>query len=197
MTREMPCPTHGRRQISVETTTYLRISRIAFMSRPKLPDALIVQVFDGKRAWVKDPRGTSRCPTRWFASFELGSGATPIAVLLAAHDGTVRSRLLARRQGRGGPAPPRARAVGRRSRSDGAAHRPRDKPDREADVRGRSGPGSRSSKSCSRLPAGGRRADRVPRGGAARRAAHPRAAVVELQINAPLDPRCSNGPPPS
>ena len=61
MTREDMSTPEG--QVSVETTTYLQYPNRVRVET-KLPDGVIVQVFDGTRAWVKDPRGTSTCPTR-------------------------------------------------------------------------------------------------------------------------------------
>ncbi len=123
-------------QISVETTTYLEYPNRVRVET-KLPDALIVHVFDGKRAWVKDPEGTYEVPEAMIRELELGFRRDTVSVLLAAHDGAVRSRLLPDVKDETGNASPRARAVGRRSRPDRAPHRSRDEPDRQADVRRR------------------------------------------------------------
>ena len=91
LTREDMSTQEG--QISVETTTYLQYPNRVHVET-KLPEALIVRVFDGKRAWVKDPRGTFEVPDAMIRELELGFRRDTVSVLLAAHDGTVRSRLL-------------------------------------------------------------------------------------------------------
>jgi zinc protease len=79
--------------VSVETATFLEYpNRVHVETR--LPDALIVRVYDGKRAWVKDPRGVFEVPDAMIRELELGFRRDTVSVLLAAHDGTVRSRLL-------------------------------------------------------------------------------------------------------
>jgi zinc protease len=60
----------------------------------ELPDAKIVQAFDGSRAWIKDPRGVHDVPDRAVDDLRLSLRRDTIAVLLAAHDGEVRARLL-------------------------------------------------------------------------------------------------------
>jgi len=91
MTRETMSTQEG--QINVETTTHLQYPNRVHVET-KLPDALIVRVFDGKKAWVKDPRGTFEVPDAMIRELELGFRRDTVSVLLAAHDGTVRSRLL-------------------------------------------------------------------------------------------------------
>jgi zinc protease len=90
-TRETMSTQEG--QITVETTTNLQYPNRVYVET-KLPDALIVRVFDGKKAWVKDPRGTFEVPAAMIRELELGFRRDTVSVLLAAHDGTVRSRLL-------------------------------------------------------------------------------------------------------
>ena len=91
LTREDMSTREG--QISVETTTYLLYpNRVHVETR--LPDALVVRVFDGKRGWVKDPRGVFDVPDAMIRELELGFRRDTVSALLAAHDGTVRSRLL-------------------------------------------------------------------------------------------------------
>jgi hypothetical protein len=91
MTREDMSTQGGR--ISVETTTYLQYpNRVHVETR--LPDALVVRVFDGKRAWVKDPRGIFEVPDAMVRELELGFRRDTVSALLAANEGTVRSRLL-------------------------------------------------------------------------------------------------------
>ena len=60
----------------------------------KLPDATIVQVYDGSRAWVKDPAGVHDVPEQGLAEVRLGLRRDTIAALLAAYDGSLRARLL-------------------------------------------------------------------------------------------------------
>jgi zinc protease len=91
MTREDMSTQEGR--ISVETTTFLQYPNRVHVET-KLPDALVVRVFDGKRGWVKDPRGTFEVPAAMIRELELGFRRDTVSALLAAHDGTVRSRLL-------------------------------------------------------------------------------------------------------
>jgi hypothetical protein len=59
-----------------------------------LPDATVVQVFDGARAWVKDPAGVHDVPAQALADLRLSLRRDTIAALLAAYDGTLRARLL-------------------------------------------------------------------------------------------------------
>jgi zinc protease len=54
----------------------------------------IVQVYDGRNAWVRDPNGTHDVPERMIRDFENGLRRDTISVLLAAVDGTVRVRRL-------------------------------------------------------------------------------------------------------
>jgi hypothetical protein len=60
----------------------------------ELPDAKIIQAFDGTRAWIKDPRGVHDVPEQAVEDLRLSLRRDTIAVLLAAHDGDVRTRLL-------------------------------------------------------------------------------------------------------
>jgi len=55
----------------------------------------VVQVFDGTRAWVRDPNGTHDVPERMLADFRNGLRRDTIRVLLDAVDGRVRVRRLA------------------------------------------------------------------------------------------------------
>jgi zinc protease len=60
----------------------------------KLPNARIVQVFDGARAWIKDPAGVHEVPERAIRDLQLSLRRDTIAALLAAADGALRARLL-------------------------------------------------------------------------------------------------------
>jgi len=55
----------------------------------------VLQVFDGTRAWVRDPNGTHDVPERGVRDFQNGLRRDTINVLLAALDGRVRVRRLA------------------------------------------------------------------------------------------------------
>jgi len=79
--------------VSAETTTYLQYpDRVRVET--KLPDATIVQVFDGRRAWVIDPDGTHEVPERAVQDLRASLRRDTMAVLLAASAGRVRARLL-------------------------------------------------------------------------------------------------------
>lgn len=54
----------------------------------------VVQVFDGTRAWVRDPNGVHDVPERGVRDFQNGLRRDTISVLLAALDGRVRVRRL-------------------------------------------------------------------------------------------------------
>jgi hypothetical protein len=96
---EMPPPPAGRGKaqgnapVSVETTTYLEYpNRVRVETM--MPDATVVQVYDGARAWVKDPAGVHDVPEQALADLRLSLRRDTIAALLAAYDGTLRVRLL-------------------------------------------------------------------------------------------------------
>jgi hypothetical protein len=78
---------------SAETVTYLSYpDRVRVET--KAAGVSIVQVFDGTRAWVKDPRGVHEVPERMIRDLQSGLRRDTIAVLLAAIDGQVRVRAL-------------------------------------------------------------------------------------------------------
>jgi zinc protease len=79
--------------VYAETTTYLEYPNRVRVET-KLPDATVVQVFDGARAWVKDPAGVHDVPAQALADLRLSLRRDTIAALLAAYDGTLRARLL-------------------------------------------------------------------------------------------------------
>jgi hypothetical protein len=60
----------------------------------KLPDGLLVQVYDGRRAWVRDPAGTHAVPEDAVRELQASLRRDTLAALLAAHDGRLRARLL-------------------------------------------------------------------------------------------------------
>jgi zinc protease len=76
-----------------KTTTYL-----AYPDRVRveteLPEGSVVQVFDGQRAWIKDPKGVHDVPDRAIQDLVGGLKRDTVAALLAALDGKVRARLL-------------------------------------------------------------------------------------------------------
>ena len=79
--------------IEAQTTTYLQYPnhiRVETMT----PGGTIVQVYDGARAWVKDPRGTWDVPDRMARELDSSFARDIIALLVAAEDGRVRSRIL-------------------------------------------------------------------------------------------------------
>ena len=88
---EMPSPSGGA--VSARTTTHL-----VYPNRVRvetvLPDATVIQVFDGARAWVRDPKGVHDVPERALQELQGGFKRDTVTVLLAAHEGRVRARLL-------------------------------------------------------------------------------------------------------
>jgi outer membrane lipoprotein-sorting protein len=97
---EMPAPRaagrggeQGRDPVHIETTTYLEYPNRVRVET-KMPDATVVQVFDGSRAWVKDPAGVHDVPGPALVDMRLSLRRDTIAALLAASDGTLRARLL-------------------------------------------------------------------------------------------------------
>ena len=78
---------------TAETMTYLAYpDRVRVET--KAADFSIVQVFDGSRAWVKDPKGVHDVPERMIRDLQSGLRRDTIAVLLAAVDGKVRARVI-------------------------------------------------------------------------------------------------------
>jgi hypothetical protein len=79
--------------VRAETVTYLQYpDRVRLETR--LPDATLIQVFDGSRAWVKDPAGTHDVPPEMTGDLAAAFRRDTIALLLAAHDGEVQVRAL-------------------------------------------------------------------------------------------------------
>jgi zinc protease len=78
---------------SAETITYLEYPNRVRVET-KTGDVALVQVYDGTRAWVKDPNGIHDVPERVIRDFEAGLRRDTIAVLLASVDGRVRARAL-------------------------------------------------------------------------------------------------------
>jgi len=79
--------------ISAQTTTYLEYPD-RMRVETKLPEGDIVQTFDGTRAWVKDRMGIHEIPERMIRDLKGTFKRDTVTALLAAHDGTLRARLL-------------------------------------------------------------------------------------------------------
>ncbi len=79
--------------ISAQTTTYLEYPD-RMRVETKLPDGDVVQTFDGARAFVKDRMGIHEVPERMIRDLKGTFKRDTITALLAAHDGTLRARLL-------------------------------------------------------------------------------------------------------
>ena len=76
-----------------DTVTYIDYpNRVRVESRIRGTD--VVQIYDGARAWVRDPNGTHDVPERMLRDFENGLRRDTINVLLAAADGRVHIRRL-------------------------------------------------------------------------------------------------------
>jgi outer membrane lipoprotein-sorting protein len=76
-----------------DATTYLEYpDRVRIETR--LPEVSSVQVYDGERAWVRDPSGVHEVPDRLIRELRNGLKRDTIALLLAANSGSVRARLL-------------------------------------------------------------------------------------------------------
>jgi hypothetical protein len=79
--------------VEAQSTTYLQYpDRVRVET--KLPDATLVQVYDGQRAWVTDPAGTHDVPEQALRDLRATLRRDTLAALLAARDGRVRARLL-------------------------------------------------------------------------------------------------------
>jgi outer membrane lipoprotein-sorting protein len=80
-------------RIEARTTTYLEYPnhvRVETM----LPEATTVQVYDGERAWIRDPRGVHDVSERMVRDLQTSLKRDTVTLLLAAERGTVRPRLL-------------------------------------------------------------------------------------------------------
>jgi zinc protease len=79
--------------VTVEATTYLQYPN-RFRNEVKLPEASVVQVFDGTRGWTKDPAGIHDAAPEEIRNIQTNFQRDTIALLLGAYDGVVRVRLL-------------------------------------------------------------------------------------------------------
>ena len=82
-----------RGTVEARTTTWL-VYPDNVRVETELPEGTVVQVFDGDRAWVRDPAGVHEIPRQAVRELEAGLRRDTISVLLAAHDGEVQARRL-------------------------------------------------------------------------------------------------------
>jgi zinc protease len=78
---------------TAESTTYLEYPNHVRVET-KLPSASTLQVYDGERAWVRDPRGVQEIPLQYVRDLKTSLRRDTIAMLLAAVDGSIRARAL-------------------------------------------------------------------------------------------------------
>ena len=84
-----------------DTVTYIDYpNRVRVESRIRGTD--VVQIYDGTRAWVRDPNGTHDVPDRMLRDFESGLRRDTINVLLGAAEGRVQIRRVADAKDDGG-----------------------------------------------------------------------------------------------
>jgi outer membrane lipoprotein-sorting protein len=80
-------------RITATTTTFLAYpNRVRVETRT--PAGLVVQVYDGARAWISDPRGVHDVPGEMARQLDASFTRDIIALLIAARDGRVTTRLL-------------------------------------------------------------------------------------------------------
>jgi hypothetical protein len=82
-----------RGRVDVETRTFLEYPNRVHVET-QLPGEMIVQVYDGVRAWVRDGRGTHDVPDEAARDLESTFRRDVIGMLIAARDGAVRTRRL-------------------------------------------------------------------------------------------------------
>jgi zinc protease len=80
-------------RVAGQTTTYLQYPNRVRVET-KLPGETIVQVYDGARAWVRDSRGTHDVPERMARELDASFERDILSLLVGAHEGRVRPRLL-------------------------------------------------------------------------------------------------------
>jgi zinc protease len=79
--------------VDAEVTTYLQYPNRVRVETT-IPGATIVQAYDGSRGWIKDPNGLHDVPAQMIRDLESGFKRDTVLLLLAAHDGNLRPRLL-------------------------------------------------------------------------------------------------------
>jgi hypothetical protein len=79
--------------VDATVTTYLEYPNHVRVET-RIPGATIVQAYDGARGWIRDPNGVHDVPLQMIRDLEAGFKRDTVALLLAAHDGGLRSRLL-------------------------------------------------------------------------------------------------------
>jgi zinc protease len=79
--------------VEVETTTYIEYPDHVHVDM-KMPQGMQVQVYDGQHAWVRDPAGLHDVPEPGIRAMAVTLRRDVISALLAAHDGSLRPRLL-------------------------------------------------------------------------------------------------------
>ena len=80
-------------RITAETTTYLEYPDHVRVET-RTPGGLIVQGYDGSRAWIRDPRGVHDVPNEMVAQLESGFARDVITLLVDADAKRVRTRAL-------------------------------------------------------------------------------------------------------
>jgi zinc protease len=80
-------------RIEARTTTYLEYPNHVRVETT-LPEATTVQVYDGERAWIRDPRGVHDVSERMVRDLQTSLKRDTVTLLLAAEGGTVRPRLM-------------------------------------------------------------------------------------------------------
>jgi hypothetical protein len=89
----MSTPGESEGTLEAKTTTYLEYpARVRVET--KGPQGVQIQVFDGKRGWVRDPGGTHEVPEASLRDMTASLRRDTISALLAAVRGELRTRLL-------------------------------------------------------------------------------------------------------
>jgi hypothetical protein len=79
--------------VEVETTTSLQYpDRVHVETR--LPTETVVQIYDGRRAWIRDAEGIHDVPEQAIRELQASLKRDTLAALVAVHDGRLRARLL-------------------------------------------------------------------------------------------------------
>src|SRR5262249_52277392 len=83
----------GQEAFEAQTTTYLKYPDHVRIETV-VPQATQIQVFDGQRAWVKDPQGVHDVPAFVVNEFRGSLKRDVVTLLLDGESGAVRTRLL-------------------------------------------------------------------------------------------------------